>query len=117
MVDQDPVRQGFDVVPTFTSPGPTTGSKMSSFRYHFRQPFAPSGPAGGAVHATVLPPPGNRILLDDGSHLAISPDGARIAFVAVDVAGARDVWLMAGVSGRRSPAALVAGWLADPLRR
>ncbi|MBD3220906.1 protein kinase [bacterium] len=48
---------------------------------------------GGAVHATVLPPPGHRILLDLGSHLAISPDGTRIAFAAVDTAGTRQLWV------------------------
>jgi eukaryotic-like serine/threonine-protein kinase len=61
--------------------------------YLVAQQGAGSSPAGGAVHATVQPPPGNRILLDDGSHLAISPDGARIAFVAVDTAGTRQLWV------------------------
>ncbi len=50
-------------------------------------------PSGGAIQATVLPPPGHQILLDFGSHLAISPDGTRIAFAAVDTAGTRQLWV------------------------
>jgi len=49
--------------------------------------------AAGAVHATILPPDGIRILYDDGAHLAISPDGERIAFVATDSTGTRRLWI------------------------
>jgi Tol biopolymer transport system component len=54
---------------------------------------AGSPPISGAVHATVLAPPGNRILLGNGAHLAMSPDGERIAFVAIDTAGTRQLWV------------------------
>jgi len=54
---------------------------------------APELEAPAAIHATLLPPPGTEIQLQAGSHIAISPDATRVAFVAEDTTGTQLLWV------------------------
>jgi Tol biopolymer transport system component len=50
-------------------------------------------PQAPPIHATLLPPPGNEIELQAGGHVAISPQGDRVAFVARDTTGTEQIWV------------------------
>jgi eukaryotic-like serine/threonine-protein kinase len=46
-----------------------------------------------AMYVQIPPPEGNPFLTDDGGHIALSPDGSILAFVAQDSAGRSALWL------------------------
>ena len=52
---------------------------------------SPEPPA--LIHAALLPPDGHTIAYGDGGHLAIAPDGTRVAFVAMDSLGEGHLWV------------------------
>jgi Tol biopolymer transport system component len=56
---------------------------------HFRE-VAPDLPS---INAALLPPAGYTYFSDDGGHLALSPDGTMLAFVATDSSGKNGLWL------------------------
>jgi serine/threonine protein kinase/Tol biopolymer transport system component len=43
--------------------------------------------------ASIQPPSGAEFLLQDGGHMALSPDGTSLAFVGVDTAGKTSLWI------------------------
>jgi eukaryotic-like serine/threonine-protein kinase len=70
---------------------------------------APASASSLRLHAYLLPPEGNYL----AGGLALSPDGKRLAFVAADASGARQLWIRALDTPRAQPVTGTTG-ASDP---